>query len=217
MSVGLGIYVIALATVLFGWYLFKGRVSKVRGRFSHIRADRNFMQLKSFYINFQKIRFLEKIKQDKKDKEIYEAISLLRNMNTINLGIGMSTEAVLEQLADLGGELKETYLEMLSMVRMNKREEAALVFHERIGSKISRDFGRLLIQWDDINPEDLTETLISHQKSIKEIRITEQKRKDEVTSDLIFFPVVVNVIVILINFVYVGYFIQQQEMLTQMF
>ncbi len=214
MSLGLMVYLSAMTTFLFGLYILKGRVG---GRFSHIRTGRTLIKVKSIKESLENVKFLTKIKQEKKDKEIYEAISFLRNMNAINLGKGMSTEAVLEQLVGLQGLLQTTYLEMLSLIRMNRKEDAALVFHENVGSQISRDFGRLLIQWDEIHPEDLTETLISHQKSIKEIRITEQKRKDEVVSDLVFFPVVLNVIVILINFVYVGYFIEQQEMLMKMF
>jgi uncharacterized protein YneF (UPF0154 family) len=44
--------------------------------------------------------------------------------------------------------------------------------------------------------------------------MTVQKRRDETVSDLIYLPVVINVMLVFINFIYVGYFIDQKEMLT---
>ena len=79
-------------------------------------------------------------------------------------------------------------------------------------TEIGKDFGRLLIQWDELDPGNLLETLLSHQKSIKERRITEMKKRDEMISDLIYLPAVVNVVLIFINFIYVGYFISQRDL-----
>ncbi|MDD3169457.1 MAG: hypothetical protein PHC91_08380 [Eubacteriales bacterium] len=67
-----------------------------------------------------------------------------------------------------------------------------------------------------VEPRELLETLLSYEKSMKAVRLTDQKRKDEVISDLIYFPVVINILVIFINFIYVAYFLDQREML-QMF
>ena len=60
------------------------------------------------------------------------------------------------------------------------------------------------------------ETLLSYEKTMKAVRVTEQKKRDEIISDLIYFPVVLNILVIFINFIYIAYFIDQKEML-QMF
>jgi hypothetical protein len=51
---------------------------------------------------------------------------------------------------------------------------------------------------------------------MKAARLTEQKKKDEMISDMVYFPVVVNILVIFVNFIYVAYFLDQKEML-QMF
>ena len=77
-------------------------------------------------------------------------------------------------------------------------------------SRILQDY----VQWDEIDPKQVLETLQSHQKSIREARLTIQKRRDETVSDLIYLPVVVNIMLIFINFIYIGYFIDQREMLT---
>ena len=57
------------------------------------------------------------------------------------------------------------------------------------------------------------ETLTSYQKAIEQVRLTKQKKWDEMISDLVYFPVIMNVMLILINFIYVAYFIDQRDAL----
>lgn len=171
-------------------------------------------RIKSWLVN---IKFIKNFKMDQRDKEIYEAISYLRNMNTIGSAQGMSADSLLEELAQLQGGMKKIYLKMLSLLRVNDKEKSAEVMYESVGSEISKDFGRLIIRWDDIDPKELMEILVSHQKAIKEKRNTYQKKKDEIISDIIYLPVVLNVILILFNFIYVAYFIEQQTMFNGYF
>ena len=151
------------------------------------------------------------------DREVYEAISLMRNIIAIDRGKLVSTDFIVEQLAKKEGILQNTYIKMLSLLRVNRRKEAQNLLGQRLRTDIGKEFAGLLIRWDDINPEELTEILFSHQKSIKEIRVTEQKKFDETVSDILYFPIIVNVILIFINFIYVGYFLSQKEMLQMLF
>ena len=52
---------------------------------------------------------------------------------------------------------------------------------------------------------------------MREDRLTKQKRRDEMVSDLVYFPVVVNAMAVLMNFIYVAYFLQQKEALNVLF
>lgn len=155
-------------------------------------------------------------KKEKMDKEIFESILFLRNIASIRKGRNLNTDSVIQYLAEQSGTLHPIYVKMLSLLRLNKPNEAAALFSEKVGTPASKDFARILLQWEKIDPEELSETLLSQEKSMKEIRITAQKRKDEVISDLIYFPVIVNILLIFINFIYVAYFIDQKEMM-QMF
>ncbi len=114
------------------------------------------------------------------------------------------------------GNLAPVYAKTLQMLRQNQKVEAIEYFSIAAGTKISDDFIRLLMQWDDIEPEQLLETLLSHQKSVREARSTVRKRRDELISDLIYLPVVMNVMLVFINFIYIGYYIDQREMLTML-
>ncbi|MDO4553041.1 MAG: hypothetical protein Q4C22_05840 [Bacillota bacterium] len=152
--------------------------------------------------------------QKRMDMEIYEGISLLRNLTILGKGSAVPADYILEELAQHKGLLQPVCGRTLHLLRMNRREEAEAYFARAVGTPISRDFARLLLQWDAIDPKDLLETLLSHQKNIKEIRTTAQKRKDETISDLVYLPVVLNVMLVFINFLYVGYFMDQRELLT---
>ena len=161
-------------------------------------------------------RWIAAYREKKMDREIFESITFLRNLASIEKGRSCSTDYVIEQLSEHNGLLQPVFIKMLNLLRVNKPKEAAALFSQKVGTTAGRDFAGLLIQWDRLEPGELLETLLSYEKSMKAVRLTDQKRRDEVVSDLIYFPVVVNILVIFINFIYVAYFLDQKEML-QMF
>ncbi len=150
------------------------------------------------------------------DREIFESIIFLRNLASIEKGRSCGTDAVIEKLSEHNGLLQPIFIRMLHLLRLNQSKEAAALFSDKVGTPAGRDFAGLLIQWDKLEPGELLETLLSYEKSMKAARLTDQKRRDEIVSDLIYFPVVVNILLIFINFIYIAYFIDQREML-QMF
>lgn len=151
------------------------------------------------------------------DKEVYEAISFLRNIIAIEKGRQAGTDFIIEELSQKEGVLQITYMKMLGLLRVNRKKEAQELLAERLKTDIGKEFAGLLLRWDEIDPKELSEILLSHQKSIKEIQMTLQKKHDETVSDILYFPIIVNVMLIFINFIYVGYFISQKEMLQMMF
>ena len=129
----------------------------------------------------------------------------------------MSRDFVISRLARRDGSLKSAFLGMLSRLRVNQREEAMDFFASQLGTTRGREFAGILLQWDDLDPLALSEILLSHQKSISEIRMTDKIRKDETISDLIYLPVVLNVLVICVNFIFTSYYLKQQEMFQMLF
>ena len=121
-----------------------------------------------------KTDFFQKKRQREIDKEIGENISFLRNLLLLGTGRRMSRDFVISRLARREGDLKPSFLGMLSRLRVNQNEEAIEFFANSAGTIRSREFAGLLIQWDDLDPIALTEILLSHQKSIGEIRMTEK-------------------------------------------
>lgn len=171
------------------------------------------IKIGSFNMPFGLVLSAMKIQHSyKKDLEIYEAMAFLKNSICINVNNTIGSDLIIEQLAGYGDLLKPIYFKMLNLLRLNRREEAIAVFAREAGTKMSADFGRLLIQLDEISPRELEETLLSYQKNMREVKITRQKQQDEVMSDILYLPVVINVLLIFINFIYVAYFIEQKDM-----
>jgi hypothetical protein len=148
----------------------------------------------------------------RKDTEIYEAMAFLKNIVATGRNSQYSADFIIEQLAGYSDLLKPIYFKMLNLLRINRKEEAIDYFAREAGATKGRDFGRLLILMDEVNPRELEETLLSYQKNIKEVKLTRQKQQDELISDLLYLPVVMNVLLIFINFIYVSYFIEQKNM-----
>lgn len=157
-------------------------------------------------------RLIRSYREQKMDREIFESITFLRNLASIDKGREYSSDTIIEKLAENDGLLRPIFIKMLNLLRINKPREAAELFTEKVGTRAGKDFAVILIKWDQLNPSELVETLFSYEKSMKSMRITAQKRKDEIISELIYFPVVLNILIIFINFIYVAYFIEQKEM-----
>lgn len=162
------------------------------------------------------ISFLSKRYSDRKDMEIYQSIALLRNMIKANKFSKLSSDYMIEQIAIYSDLLRNTYFKVLNMLRLNRRHEAIQLFYSEVGTKVSLDFGRLIIEIENMENRELDEILISLQKNIREERITKLKKNDEMISDLLYLPVVVNVLLIFINFLYVSYFINQKNVFSML-
>lgn len=161
-------------------------------------------------------RWTKAHRERKMDREIFESITFLRNLASIERGKSSSSDSVIEKLSENNGLLQPVFIKMLNLLRINQPKEAAALFSQKVPTAAGKDFANLLIQWDKMEPSELSETLLSYEKNMKAVRLTEQKKRDEIVSDLIYFPVVVNIIVIFINFIYIAYFIDQKDMLQML-
>ena len=153
-------------------------------------------------------------------REIFSALSLLRNQassSTAENSRPITTDALLEQLAQNDGVLKNAYLGSLRLLRTGRPEEAIDFFTNAADVVLARDFIMLVIEWDEIPPERLLGTIAAFRNAMKETRTTELMKKNEVLSDIVYLPVVVSVLIVFVNFIYVAYFAEQREMLIELF
>ena len=161
-------------------------------------------------------RFMKERRRRRVEAEIYEGISMLRNLISLG-GANPGTDKAVQILSEKNGCLRPAYLGFLAKLRLNRKEEALEAFTDAAGAPRAREFAGLLLKLDELSGSELNEILISHQKSIKEARITEQRRFDETVSDLIYLPAVLNVVVVFVNFIYIAYLMQQREILNMLF
>ena len=120
----------------------------------------------------------------------------------------MSAQLLLEELSELSKDLGPVFLSMARSIQMFDKETAARQLFEALPFSYAKDIGEFLAGWEDIPPSDLLNTVEVYRSALREDRLTRQKRRDETISDLVYFPVVVNSMVVLLNFIYVAYFLQ---------
>jgi hypothetical protein len=154
---------------------------------------------------------------ERADREIYEAISAARNIIAASGGAHIPADALFEQFIRAGGELAPAWRAALALLRVNRKDEMARRFADEVGTDMAGDFIRIIARWDDVSPDKLSSTLLSYQRALKEARTTALKRRNEVYSDLIYFPAVLNMIVVLMNFIFVSYYIEQRDLFEKLF
>jgi len=192
-----------------------------RFRLAQLREERSFRH--SMMVLTSKIRLfslesiLKKRKKELMDRSIFDAISYIRNLIATQKGGRISADVLLEQLSQTDSIIAPNFKRALTRLRMGKKEEMAEAFADEIGTDVARDLIRIILRWDQVEPAKLASTLHSYQCAIKESRTTRIKRTNETFSDLLYLPVILNVLLVLVNFLFVGYFIEQRELIKQLF
>lgn len=156
-------------------------------------------------------------KQRKMSQELAEALSYIRNLVILGRGEKMSVELLMEELSDVCVLLAPAFTDMARSLHVNDKERASRCLYEAIGENYARDVGTFLAHWEDIPPKELLSSVDAYRSTLRERRETELRKKDEIISDIIYFPVVLNSMVVLLNFIYVAYFLEQKEALSIMF
>lgn len=151
------------------------------------------------------------------EKELVQALAYIRNNVILGRGNRISSELLMEELADISESLKPVFQDMAQYLHLCDKEKAANVLYDYLGTGISKDLGRFLAGWEDIPSEELLKTLEIYMENLRKMNLDRKAKEDEMISDLIYFPVVLNAMFVLFDFVYVAFFIEQQNLLNQMF
>jgi len=170
------------------------------------------MKIPEVLENFKLIRSSSKMQN-----EMVQALSYLRNMVILGRAKELSAELLFEELASMSEGLKPAFQDMGHFLRLNETEKASLVLYKYINTGFSKDLGRFLAGWNDIPPCELQGTIEIYLDSLREDILDQKQKRDELISDLIYFPVVINAMLVLLDFVYVAFYIEQQGLLNNMF
>ena len=153
----------------------------------------------------------------KMSQELAESLSYIRNLVILGRGEKMSVELLMEELSGICDLLSPAFTDMARCLHVNDKDRASKCLYETIGENYAKDIGTFLAHWEDIPPKELLSSVDAYRSTLRERRQTELKKKDEIISDLVYFPVVLNSMVVLLNFIYVAYFLEQKEALSIMF
>jgi hypothetical protein len=163
-------------------------------------------------------------------REIFSILGILRNYAAYDGGhAGASArdlssrhvvprlDDILEELAKGEGVLAATFEECIMLLRMGKIDEMGRCFAGKIGAEDTEEFVALLTMWDSVNPAKLLGVIESQRNAMREEMTTTMMRNTERVSDFLYIPTIAAVLIIFTNFIYIGYYLQQKEMLTQIF
>ncbi len=156
-------------------------------------------------------------RRDKLKDELAESLSYTRNIAVLGSRTHISAGMLLSSLAEQSVLLKPVFLDMAHAMNVNDRKRASEALYSVLKEPYAKDIGGMFASWEDIEPGGLLQTLEVYRSMLREERITRIRKKDELVSDLIYFPVVLNCMVVLLNFLYVAYFLQQKELMELFF
>jgi hypothetical protein len=156
-------------------------------------------------------------KRERYLQELSESLSYIRNITLLGRGSSISAVLLLEELSEFCPALSSTYLDMAHSLAVNEKDKAAEALYLKLNDPYALDIGSFLAGWEDIPQEDLLSSIDAYASSLRMERTTRLKRRDEAISDLIYFPVILNCMTVLMNFIYVAYFLEQREALMMLF
>ena len=150
-------------------------------------------------------------------KELTESLAYVNNLVLLGREKSISAQLLLTELAEFSKKLSPVYLDMVHSLNLNETEKAKNALYAAMGTAYSQDIGGFLAGWDELPPDEIAETCSLFIETLREERRSMQRKKDEIISDLVYIPAVVNAMLVLFNFIYVALFIQQRDALAMFF
>jgi len=162
-------------------------------------------------------KFLASKKKDKMLAELAQSLAYIKNITVLGRGRSISAVMLLEELSDMFPSLSKVYINMARYLSVNEKDNAKEALYIEMGVSYARDIGSFLAGWEDIPQDELLSSIDAYSRALRDERATRIKKRDELISDLVYFPVVINCMAVLLNFIYVAYFIEQKEALMGLF
>lgn len=172
------------------------------------------------FLGFQSpFQFILNLSQKKKrslyNQELYLAISQMKNSFLVYKDKAPSSQQILEEISQYTNKLRPVLQKLLSFWMIGEREQAIAFFDKEIGTPEAAKLSQVFLKLDDINPYELNTQLETFQTIYRTERETEKKKQDELKSIILFVAVIASVLMILFNFIIVGYFIDFMKSLKE--
>ena len=162
---------------------------------------REFLGRKSpFYTIMGLLQYKHK---NRKNKEIYRALSQLKNLSIISNEVSLGSDYILEEIYKFTKLTKPIFSMFLSMWYEADRISACEYFANAIGTKEGREMANLFLNLDDLNPAELKHQIELYQEMVKSERQTYKEKLNETRGNVLYGMVMFSAIVVLLNFVVV--------------
>ncbi|NCB41083.1 MAG: hypothetical protein EOM59_00430 [Clostridia bacterium] len=162
-------------------------------------------------------KFSQTRKQESRQRELSDCLAYIKNIVILGRGKTMSAQLLLEELADMSDILAPTFLHMAHCIHICENKRAEQLFCDVFEKDHGKDIAKLFVEWESLPAEKLLGTITAYRNVLLQKRQSAQRRRDEIVSDIIYFPVVINSMAVLLNFIYISYFLEQRELLMSIF
>lgn len=153
------------------------------------------------------IDLMQSNKRTRYNEELYLAISQLRNSFKVYGKKAPSAIEMFEEITQYTDVLKPVFQRLISLWMLNETKKAVGYFEKEIQTSEAKKLGQTFLKLDSLNPIEFDEQLLTFQQIYRSKRETERRKKDELKSYILFGAVLATAMVILINFIVVGFLI----------
>ncbi len=147
------------------------------------------------------LNILKRHHRIKTDDEIYKAVSQLKNLVIAQKDTPMSAFFLIEQITRFTKKTKMIFSKTLVLLHEGNQEAAVEFFKSASGTKLGSEFGNIISKLDGMNPAELKEHLVQLQSAVRDEKVTNRLRQQELFSNLMFVPIIAASMVIILNFV----------------
>ena len=155
--------------------------------------------------------------KDRMLSELSSALAYIRNMAVLGRSSDISAEELLAELESVTKLLRPAFGIMRELLQTGEKKKAGTILYTATGENCAKDIGVFLAAWEDVRPGDLAKTIDIYRSALTGARYTRLRRRDEIISDIVYIPVVINCAAVLLNFLYIAYFLEQKELLSLFF
>lgn len=161
------------------------------------------------------LNFSQRRKRSIYNQELYLAISQMKNSFLVYKDKAPSSQKILEEISQYTEKLRPVLHKFLSFWMVGEREQAVAFFDKEIGTPEASKLSQIFLKLDDIDPYELNDQLETFQNIYRTQRETEKKKQDEFKSYILFAATITSALMILFNFIIVGYFIDFMKSLKE--
>lgn len=141
--------------------------------------------------------------QDKKDNELMNLITQLKNMIITQSDCPKSADYIIETLMKFSKYTTPVFMSTLSLIRRGETDEASRNFAKKFDTKLGSDFSTIIAKLDALNPAELLTQIEAFQSGIKEERRTKRIREQENNGHRVFAFASVLVAIVLLDYLYI--------------
>ncbi len=149
---------------------------------------------------------IKSIDNNRKDDELLDALSILKNLVVQQKYTQISLNYILEHLSEGAYATAPAYQKMRMQISLGRKEEALKVFTEEVNTQIGKEMALLLLQFDDLDSGQLEQAVLAKQNMVREKKATRINSKDQLIAVGIYTIALIGVMLTLLDFVYVAFF-----------